>query len=83
MLVQHRDRTVDKRELLELVWPRLVVEENNLQVQIRPCAKMLIAGSIASAGPDRQWKQETPLKARGRGTSTSLTTQAGAVRRLS
>ena len=37
-LVERRDRIVAKGELLELVWPGLVVEENNLQVQVRPCA---------------------------------------------
>ena len=29
-LVQHRDRMLSKHELLELVWPGMIVEENNL-----------------------------------------------------
>src|SRR6266403_575954 len=33
-LVERRDRIVAKNELLDSVWPGLVVEENNLQVQI-------------------------------------------------
>jgi len=33
-LAQRPGRLVTKAELLELVWPGLVVEENNLQVQI-------------------------------------------------
>ena len=38
-LVEQRDRAVAKAELMERVWPRLVVEENNLQVQIATLRK--------------------------------------------
>jgi TolB-like protein/DNA-binding winged helix-turn-helix (wHTH) protein/tetratricopeptide (TPR) repeat protein len=40
-LVEHRDRIVSKDELLELAWPGLVVEENNLAVQISTLRKLL------------------------------------------
>jgi predicted ATPase/DNA-binding winged helix-turn-helix (wHTH) protein len=40
-LVERADREVSKHELLELVWPGLVVEENNLQVQISSLRKLL------------------------------------------
>ena len=40
-LIERRDRLVTKAELLELVWPGLVVEENNLQVQISGLRKLL------------------------------------------
>jgi TolB-like protein len=40
-LVERRDRLVTKNELLDLVWPGLVVEENNLQVQISALRKVL------------------------------------------
>ena len=32
-LIEHRERVVGKDELLALVWPGMVVEENNLNVQ--------------------------------------------------
>jgi len=47
-LVERRDRVVTKSELLELVWPGLVVEENNLQVQVSTLRKLLGAGVIAT-----------------------------------
>jgi non-specific serine/threonine protein kinase len=47
-LVERRDRLVTKDELLQLVWPGLVVEENNLQVQISALRKMLGMEAIAT-----------------------------------
>lgn len=47
-LIEHRDRLVTKRELLEAVWPGLVVEENNLSVQVSALRKILGAGLIAT-----------------------------------
>jgi adenylate cyclase len=46
-LVRKRDRVVSKDELLDEVWPGLVVEENNLQVQISGLRRVL--GSLAIA----------------------------------
>ena len=40
-LIEHRDRVVPKTELFDRVWPGLVVEENNLQVQISALRKLL------------------------------------------
>lgn len=47
-LIDRRDRVVGKDELLGLVWPGLVVEENNLQVQISTLRKYLGARTIAT-----------------------------------
>ena len=40
-LVERRDRVVTKNELLDAVWPGLVVEESNLQVHISSLRKVL------------------------------------------
>jgi non-specific serine/threonine protein kinase len=47
-LIDRRDRIVTKDELLDLVWPGLVVEENNLQVQVSTLRKVLGARSVAT-----------------------------------
>jgi len=47
-LVERRDRLVTKDELLEIAWPGLVVEENNLQVQISALRKALGPQAIAT-----------------------------------
>ena len=54
-LVERRDRLVSKNELLEVVWPHLVVEENNLQVQISALRKLLGPDVIATI-PGRGYK---------------------------
>lgn len=47
-LIEHRDRLVTKHELLEGVWPGLVVEENNLSVQVSALRKILGISLIAT-----------------------------------
>jgi predicted ATPase len=47
-LIDHRDRVVSKNELFDLVWPGLIVEENNLHVQISTLRKVLGAQSVAT-----------------------------------
>lgn len=54
-LIEHRDRVVSKNELLDLVWPGLVVEENNLQVQVSTLRKVLGPKAIATV-PGRGYR---------------------------
>jgi len=47
-LLEHRDRVVGKDELMNQVWPGVVVEENNLTVQVSALRKVLGADAIAT-----------------------------------
>jgi predicted ATPase/DNA-binding winged helix-turn-helix (wHTH) protein len=59
-LAQRRDRLVTKTELLDLVWPGVVVEENNLQVHISSLRKLLGPQAIATV-PGRGYRFVAPL----------------------
>ena len=59
-LVERRDRVVPKNELLEIVWPRMVVEENNLPVQVSSLRKLLGPNAIATV-PGRGYRFVAPL----------------------
>ena len=48
VLAQRHERLVTKQELLDLVWPGLVVEEHNIATQIGNLRKLLGAGAIAT-----------------------------------
>ena len=54
-LAERRERVVSKNELLELVWPGVVVEENNLQVHISALRKHLGAAVISTV-PGRGYR---------------------------
>jgi TolB-like protein/Tfp pilus assembly protein PilF len=47
-LVERAGQLVSKADLLDLVWPGLIVEENNLQVQISALRKILGADAITT-----------------------------------
>jgi predicted ATPase/DNA-binding winged helix-turn-helix (wHTH) protein len=47
-LAQRHERLVTKQELLDLVWPGLVVEEHNVATQISTLRKLLGPGAIAT-----------------------------------
>ena len=58
-LVKRCDRTVGKDELLDVVWPGLVVEGNNLQVQFSTLRKILGRRAIRQfrdAGSGSLWR---------------------------
>jgi DNA-binding winged helix-turn-helix (wHTH) protein len=58
-LYERRDRVVTKNELLDVVWPGLVVEENNLQVQVSGLRKLLGPSAIATI-PGRGYRFTLP-----------------------
>jgi predicted ATPase/DNA-binding winged helix-turn-helix (wHTH) protein len=60
-LIERRDRVVAKAELFDTVWPGLVVEENNLQVQVSSLRKLLGPGAIATV-PGRGYRFVAPLR---------------------
>ncbi len=60
-LVERAGQLVNKAELLELVWPGLVVEENNLQVQVSALRKILGAHAIATV-PGRGYRLTLPIE---------------------
>src|SRR5512144_2633562 len=48
VLLERAGALVAKEELLQRVWPGLVVEENNLQVQVSTLRKLIGPGTIAT-----------------------------------
>ena len=51
-LIERRERVVNKAELFDAVWPGLVVEENNLQVQVNSLRQLLRAEKPLRPYPD-------------------------------
>ncbi len=71
-LVERRDRVVSKFELMDVVWPKLVVEENNLQVQIVTLRKVLGHPAIANI-PGRGYRFTLPVRVEGSSDAVSAT----------
>jgi TolB-like protein/Tfp pilus assembly protein PilF len=71
-LIEHRDRVVTKDELMKLVWPGLVVEENNLTVHVSALRKLLGAQAVATV-PGRGYR--FAMQVRESGTDTLTATQ--------
>lgn len=63
-LVAHHDRVVTKGELLDCVWPGLMVEENNLQVQISGLRRVLGPRAIATI-PGRGYRLAMKVASEG------------------
>src|SRR5207302_1772466 len=61
-LVERPGQLVTKEELLDCVWPNLVVEENNLQVQVSALRKILGQEAIATI-PGRGYRFTVTLTA--------------------
>jgi len=69
-LLANRDRVMSKGELLELVWPGLVVEENNLSVQVSALRKLLGTKAIATI-PGRGYRFSLGIREDGAPHRTS------------
>jgi predicted ATPase/DNA-binding winged helix-turn-helix (wHTH) protein len=63
-LIDRRDRAVSKNELLEIVWPGRVVEDNNLQVHVWALRKVLGPAVIATV-PGQGYRFVAPALAPG------------------
>ena len=59
-LIERRERLVTKSELLDLVWPGLVVEEANLPVQVSALRRLLGPQAIATI-PGRGYRFALPM----------------------
>ncbi|MEP7083772.1 MAG: winged helix-turn-helix domain-containing protein [Betaproteobacteria bacterium] len=77
-LVERRERLVAKSELFDLVWPGLVVEENNLQVQISTLRKVLGPAAILTV-PGRGYRFLLAGNGEDPGTAHPTTNVASAV----
>lgn len=71
-LLERRERVVPKDELMQLAWPGVVVEENNLTVQVAALRKLLGASAITTV-PGRGY-QFTPAVAGKRELQTDTST---------
>ena len=60
-LLERHERVVAKRELMDAVWPRLVVEENNLQAQVMALRKVMGPAAIATV-PGRGYRITLPVE---------------------
>ncbi len=67
-LVERRDRVVPKHELMDLVWPKLVVEEGNLLVHMVALRKLLGPRAIVTI-PGRGYRFVMPVDEVNRGGS--------------
>jgi len=71
-LAERPGRLVGKRELIELVWPGLVVQENNLAAQVSAVRKLL-GGELIATVPGRGYRFVAPVEA----VATSAPVEAG------
>ncbi len=74
-LIERRDRLVTKNELLDAVWPGLVVEENNLQVQVSTLRKLLGPQAVTTV-PGRGYRFSAALDGGGAADSPAAAAAA-------
>jgi len=72
VLIERRERTVAKQELLDAVWPGAYVEEHNLAVQVGNLRKLLGAHVVATV-PGRGYRFTAALTQGPLGTRALLT----------
>ena len=80
-LVERRERVVTKNELLDLAWPGLVVEENNLQAQVSALRRLLGAKAIATI-PGRGYRFTLAQAADERTEAAGTAAKAAPARRM-
>lgn len=76
-LAERHERVVSKNELLDLAWPGMVVEENNLSVQISALRKSLGAQVIATV-TGRGYRMALPPRPRAEPSPTPPQPRAAA-----
>src|SRR5512136_2776284 len=76
VLVENPGRLVTKATLLERVWPRLVVDENNLPAQIAALRRVLGPGAIRTV-PGFGYRLELEVRS-GADTGSPATEEPGA-----
>jgi DNA-binding winged helix-turn-helix (wHTH) protein len=78
-LVERRERVVSKHELMDVVWPKLVVEENNLLVHIVALRKLLGPRAIVTI-PGHGYRFALPVDTVNGGGSTEPALPAAALK---
>jgi len=76
-LVEHAGSLVMKADLIDRVWPGLVVEENNLQVQISHLRKALGPNAVTTI-PGRGYRFELAITSDSPATSTAKSSATSA-----
>jgi predicted ATPase/DNA-binding winged helix-turn-helix (wHTH) protein len=76
VLVHRAGKLVTKNDLLNQVWPGLVVEENNLQVQVSTLRKLLGPSAVATI-PGRGYRFDLALESAGRASAAAVAASAG------
>ncbi len=79
-LLEHPGRTLSKRELLEWVWPNVIVGENNLQKQM--CAlRRVLGGGIIATIPRYGYRLTTQVRCEAAEAAGTTTVEAHSLAR--